>query len=70
MFLFLYNLIDLYKRTLGLNFQKALEGSPESFCVFMKMSPVNENQYFNLPMQIGESVLFLWYNRMTNWKRG
>ena len=70
MFLFLYNLIDLYKRTLGLNFQKALERSPEPFCVFMKMSPVNENQYFNLPMQIGESVLFLWYNRMTNWKRG
>ena len=53
MFLFLYNLIDLYKRTLGLNFQKALEGSPEPFCVFMKMNPVNENQYFNLPMQIG-----------------
>jgi len=37
MFLFLYNLIDLYKRTLGLNFQKALEESPKSFYVFMKI---------------------------------
>ncbi len=26
-------------------------------------------KYFNLPMQI-EEAFYLWYNRMTNWKRG
>ena len=36
MFLFLYNFIDLYKRT-----------------VLYENRTVNENQYFNLPMQIG-----------------
>ena len=43
-------------------FEKALEESPEPFISYENRT-VNENQYFNLPVQIGESVLFLWYNK-------
>ena len=36
----------LLKARTGSSKKEALEGSPEPFCDFMKMNPVNENQYF------------------------